>query len=92
MEGLGVDSRHILSREVILRPFQSYLSMLESGFWEVMLRISAQQASHELLHHCSSEQFTQQERREGAGSMSLAFSLFLLPRASQFFISACIAQ
>lgn len=73
MESLGVDSRHILSREVILRPFQSYLSVLESGFWEVMLRISAQQASHELLYRCSKKQFTQQERREGAGSRSLAF-------------------
>ena len=65
MEGLGVDSKHILSREVTLRPFQSYLSMLESGFWEVMLRISAQRANHELLYHCSNKQLTQQQRREG---------------------------
>lgn len=81
MESLGVDSRHILSREVILRPFQSYLSVLESGFWEVMLRISAQQASHELLYHCSKKPFTQQERR---GGQALGPSHFTLPSPPGF--------
>ena len=65
MEGLGVDSKRVLSRGVTLRLFQSYLPVLDSGLWGGRLRSSAQETADEPLYHCSNKQFTQWERRGG---------------------------
>lgn len=92
MEGLGVDSKHVLSRGVTLRLFQSYLPVLDSGLWEGRLRSSAQKTAAEPLPHCSKTRFTQRERT-GGRRRSLRFPLFPPPhRASPFFLSGFTAQ
>lgn len=65
MEGLGVDSKSILSRGVALKLLQSCLPVLDSGLWEGRLRSSAQKTADEPLPHCSKKRFTQWERRGG---------------------------